>query len=501
MADCTIKLVDGSEYDFIGSEYRSIDSFDFLEDLPITSSLDIQAFWCAQDSIDCFNNEYELKIIPLLFLFYHREISYPDLLEKIKAIYRENGNQSSILSEIIDDLESSFSDHNSEEDDSDEEEIVEGVMDIISEIIGEDVFSDDIDEIEVDPDPIPASKILYLIIYSEDTDYSFRKDFYFEPEVYEEFQSDSKTSPESPHFKYLMTKWSVFLAKLLQPASLEPSLYQDTVKDALISGNIRDLLPYGIVEYNEKIIYINHNIPKKPKTYQFPQGTKVIKPEFIGQFDELLEVIIPDSAEMIQNQIFENSQLESVIIPDGVTDIGNKAFYNSRNLKTVHLPENLKKIGESAFDQCHPELILAIPENVCEIGYTERKDLLQFAFDNGIRITLQPEGVPKRSSNSFLSIFYTCYEIYKNLKKVIESSDTEKVSYLLSVLDIPAEFSEYWHIGIMRAAINSSPAEITAILLNSGKIHFSDAEIDYLIGYSSEIGKVEQTALLLNIKK
>lgn len=518
MADCYIKLLNGSEIDCIGSE--SPDDFDILEDLPIASSADILAYMCAENSIECLENKYEVSIIPPLFLFYKGMISVTDLLEKISTIYHDNGCQSRILSEIIDGLESIARNHENRnesetddddnpdgieinheyENDNDESEdiLTEDVMTMIAEKIGTDVFEDIADEIDVDTAPIPASEILYLVINYEYYDYTFGKDYYFEDEVYKEFESDSKTSPNTIHFKYLLAKWSVFLSDLLEPNLLEISLHKDTVKDALCSGKIRELLPYGIGEFRDNIIYINHKIPEKPKIYQFPKGEEEIGRSFEEQFSNLEKVIIPDSAIIILSNTFENSKLESVDIPYAVTEIGDKAFFKSRKLKCVHLPKNLKKIGVKAFDGCSPKLILDIPERVTEIGFTERKDLLVYASGHKIRIS--PFLTESNISNEYYSIHYSCYYSYKVLEKFIKSSDAEMVRLLIDVLDIPGDFSNFWHIGIMREAIKSSSAEITAILLNSGALHLTDEEFEYLISFSSENGRVEQTSLLLNRK-
>jgi len=70
----------------------------------------------------------------------------------------------------------------------------------------------------------------------------------------------------------------------------------------------------------------------------------------------------------------------------------------------------------------------------------------------------------------------------------------------MSVLELPDEFMEFWHVGIMHDAISSDSAEITANLLNSGKLRFTDEELAYLIDYATESGKPEHTACLLNYK-
>ena len=86
------------------------------------------------------------------------------------------------------------------------------------------------------------------------------------------------------------------------------------------------------------------------------------------------------------------------------------------------------------------------------------------------------------------------------MKKYIEKNDSEMIRLLIDIFDIPDEFMEFWHVGIMHDAISSDSAGITANLLNSGKLRFTDEELEYLIDYAAKSGKPEHTACLLNYK-
>ena len=93
-----------------------------------------------------------------------------------------------------------------------------------------------------------------------------------------------------------------------------------------------------------------------------------------------------------------------------------------------------------------------------------------------------------------------CLTIYQVIKEFISKSDPEMVRLLINALDITEEFMEFWHVCILHDAISSDSAEITANLLNSGKLRFTDEELEYLIDYAAESGKPEHTACLLNYK-
>ena len=480
ISDVSIGLTDGS-YKEILTYSRSLPYVGhildcFPADIPNLNSTDICAYLCACDSLEYLDYEWENNIIPPIFLFYRREISFSEMFTKIDSIFHENDCEEGKVSEILEGLRNLYT------DDSDPDDLIDEVMNVISDVLGDPLFDEDLaDEINIPEPPINASRIRCLSLHCED--YCQRRYVYsFVDEQYAEFKTDSDTPQDTPHFKYLLAKWSDFQSEYA------PGIYSDnqsddgSVEEALKSRNLELLKPEWWFDTRDEEIIINNNEPGYPEVYVFPEGVKEIKESFDLKFSKLRKVTIPNSAEKIDKETFSYSDLRSVDIPDGVREIGDSAFYYNNHLKSVHLPKNLEKIGEYAFDECSSELLLIIPENVHEIGFTKRPDILRYAIEHNIQIHAE------------------CLKIYQILKEFIQKSDPEMVMLLINALDITDEFMEFWHIGVMHDAISSDSAEITANLLNSGKLRFTDEELEYLIDYAIERVKPEHTACLLNYK-
>lgn len=484
-SDVSIGLANGSYEELLtGSEYLpSPDTFRFLAEIPISNSTDICAYLCAGYSLDYWDHKWEKKIIPPIYLFYRGEFSFSEMFTEIDRIFHDNDCEDGKVSEIIEELRNICS------DDSDPDDLKDEVMEMISDVLGDPLFDEDLtEEICVPEPPITASNIACVFFYYKDFCQRHYIDWYSD-EDYREFEKDSETSPDTPHFKYLLTKWAVFSIEN-DPAHgylIDSQDEYSSYEDALHSGYIENLLPEWWFTAREETYYINHQTPDKPVSYEFPSGEKIISAKFKNQFEKLEVITIPETAEKIDEHTFENARLKEVFIPDGVKEIGDFAFSNNNSLKSVRLPNTLVRIGDKAFDNYFSVPKLEIPDSVTEIGFTERQDILQFAYEHGIHIHI--------NTNHF-----NMYDIYKCLKDQIERSDAVMIRLLINVIDIPDEFMEFWHIGIMHDAIEFGTAEQTAILLNSGKLKFTNEELEYLIDYAAESEKTELTACLLNYK-
>ena len=468
------------------------DQYWYLEDVPVTSSTDICLAICAGSDIESLEKEWQKELILPLFLFYKGKMAFDDFLEKLREINQNIDSDDDTIWEIIDQLECI-----EDNDWKTEEDLIKWSGNIISDILEEPLLNEDaVKEIKIPDVPIPASDIECI----EWTSYDYCQIRYIDwcsQEDYDEFRSDSHTEPSTPHFKYLLTKWTVYKNEWAIGTNRSDDPLgcgeECSVEEALYSGDIDKLNSEWWYREDESIFYINHNTPPEPekheslKSYEFPAGLKEIKAEYEDQFRLIEKVTIPDSAEIIQSNTFLWSWLKSVYIPDGVKEIGDSAFYKSGFLESVHLPNALQKIGEKAFDECSQNLVLEIPKSVSEIGFTERRDILQYASKHNVKIHIDSDQ-------------WECYDIYKLIKKYIDKNDSEMIRLLIDIFDIPDDFMEFWHVGIMHDAISSDSAGITANLLNSGKLRFLDEELEYLIDYAIESGKPEHTACLLNYK-
>lgn len=101
----------------------------------------------------------------------------------------------------------------------------------------------------------------------------------------------------------------------------------------------------------------------RPKTTRILFGKIIIPSEIENlpvkevrgfyEFNNLEEVEIPDSVEIIQSFAFANcSKLETVKLPNTMVGIAYRAFENCTSLKTINIPEHIKILQDWAFRGC-----------------------------------------------------------------------------------------------------------------------------------------------------
>lgn len=79
-------------------------------------------------------------------------------------------------------------------------------------------------------------------------------------------------------------------------------------------------------------------------------------------------IILPQGIEIIGENAFMSSEIESVVVPEGVEKIEDSGFWGCKSLKSVTLPSSLEVIEGDAFRMCEELRSIVIPEGVTEIG-------------------------------------------------------------------------------------------------------------------------------------
>ena len=69
-------------------------------------------------------------------------------------------------------------------------------------------------------------------------------------------------------------------------------------------------------------------------------------------FAGLKRIELPDSVQIIDNNTFRGSNIESIGLSDNLKYIGREAFRYCGNLKSIEIPEGVKSIEEEAFSLC-----------------------------------------------------------------------------------------------------------------------------------------------------
>ena len=419
--------------------------YEFLKWIPINSSTDICAYVCAADAI---NNDFETYD-------YESESNDEDAYTIIPQLFlfcREKLEFSELLDNIrtiqrksnrdrgvVYELISGLEEISPEDYDS--EELISTVMGKINEIIDAELFNQKaVEETSMPWPPIPVSEIKSIDITSYKWNHRDYIDWYEYPDDVEEFERDSEIPGDSAHFKYLKTKWSVFQYEHI------PFKYDEILDSS----------------YDDK------NTPGCEILLSVEEALRS------GDINNLLPEWWYDKFEL---HLIKNQNSSGFMEIDDSYTINNSGVTNDFDeFKSNPTFDNLKTV---------------FAESPCE-----RRNALRYAVENKIKIA--PSRKPLEFAREML--YFDCYDAYMLMKDCIEETDPETVGLLMSVLELPDEFMEFWHVGIMHDAISSDSAGITANLLNSGKLRFTDEELEYLIDYAIECGKPEHTACLLNYK-
>ena len=160
---------------------------------------------------------------------------------------------------------------------------------------------------------------------------------------------------EKPILGYVLGKWSMFWNHNTL-TSKNDKLTLEWNCDGLVEiDNVTYLLrgTGEAVAISQNLTFVgaltNYTIPStvtyKEKTYTVTElGAQLFKDEFL-----LSVVTIPDTINVIGDQAFYGTNLESLTLPEGVTTIGDLAFAMNTNLKYVYVPASCSEIGYFAF--------------------------------------------------------------------------------------------------------------------------------------------------------
>ena len=125
-----------------------------------------------------------------------------------------------------------------------------------------------------------------------------------------------------------------------------------------------------------------------------PSTVKSIGYSVFYETENLTEVHIPDSVEMIGREAFEKSGLKRLTIPSSVTSIQYAAFKESK-LEEITLPPNLSVLKEHAFIDCKNLKSIVIQGSISEIGE------LTFNGCTSLKEIIIPEGITSIGREAF----------------------------------------------------------------------------------------------------
>ena len=135
-------------------------------------------------------------------------------------------------------------------------------------------------------------------------------------------------------------------------------------------------------------------VSKRLKTYQIPEGIKVIADEAFSGCN-IEEISIPKSVKAIGVKAFENcKKLKEIKLSKGLKSIGNYAFSGCGKLNRILIPNGVEKIGDGAFFGCSSLQTILLPESI--------KTLFSYVFyKTGIKGIVIPNSVEEILNSAF----------------------------------------------------------------------------------------------------
>ena len=171
---------------------------------------------------------------------------------------------------------------------------------------------------------------------------------------------------------------------LLEPGSLgaEVLYHVDHIKDVRclkVSGKMNDddWAKIGMMT-NLQSLDLSDAIVTKIPDYQFKKADD--KCQFLH------EILLPNTLEIIGNEAFYESYVETLTFPSTLKEIGNSALYESCITEAI-LPDNMTYIGEGAFENCRDLVTAKYPQGLSYIPdycYSGCIKLNTFELHNGI---------------------------------------------------------------------------------------------------------------------
>ena len=210
-------------------------------------------------------------------------------------------------------------------------------------------------------------------------------------------------------------------------------LYCDKLRTVTVAEGNNRLVVHDNVMYRYNMKTLLFLPPADPRTVlEIPEGVECIGSESCEGNQNLQEVIMPDTVEVIGYWAFQNCCFEKINISENCRMIGQYAFQGVP-ISSIHIPASLVTIVQGAFAGCPIQSITVDPENSVFFtdGYalfrkfeTEVSLLLYAGGSAGTEYTV-PEGV--------VYLEWFCFSEADNLEYVILPESLQRIG--LSVFE------------------------------------------------------------------
>lgn len=152
--------------------------------------------------------------------------------------------------------------------------------------------------------------------------------------------------------------------------------------------------------------------------YVVPEGVVTLGRSVFEDLQDIQQIILPSSLEVIERYAFDYSSVQAVVLPEGLRVIESYAF-ESTGLRFVNIPSTVESIGEAAFCSCY-NLQGFSGKYATEDGWALIVDgsLIAFANNSGISEYVVPEGVTALGMNAFRNFNLTSLVLPSTLESM-----------------------------------------------------------------------------------
>ena len=180
--------------------------------------------------------------------------------------------------------------------------------------------------------------------------------------------------------------------------------------------------------------------------FEIPNTVKKIGVGAFADNENLSEIIIPNSVEIIDSAAFAGCCLSEIVIPNSVKRIECRAFANlKKEVTKVVLPDNLEFIGRRAFFRLYKRSTLSVdlPKNIKWIGSRFRAAMLSDRFINF-------------NENEPLDKWYFTLDVndWLNRKNGIPLSDVSYNDTVAVIRNIPTTLNDFLNGFVIRKDMN-----------------------------------------------
>ena len=178
----------------------------------------------------------------------------------------------------------------------------------------------------------------------------------------------------------------------------------------------------GVLYSKDGSTLISYPSAKSGKTYQIPEGVKIISDGAFSGCIQLEKISLPESVALIGENAFSGcTSLVDINIPENVSAIGKEAFMGCSLIKEIAIPENVTDIGENVFEGCTElKQITVDKKNSCfkdidGVLYDKsEKRLLCYPGKRGAKHYVLPSTVTRIDQSVFEGLTTITYYVYCN---------------------------------------------------------------------------------------